>query len=59
MHDLLKTFPACESVSSLPCYWISTSEQPSPWSTDTGASSVAQDAEQCLCELPHNVPSLL
>lgn len=59
VHDLPKTFPACESIYRPPCCWISTSEQPSPWSTDTGTSSIAQGAEQCLCELPCNVPSLL
>lgn len=47
IHDLPKTFPACESVSGLPCCWISSSEQPGPWSTDAGTSSVAQGADQC------------
>lgn len=51
--------PVSLSTDRLPCCWISTSEQPSPWSTDTGTSSIAQGAEQRLCELPRNVRSLL
>lgn len=47
VHDLSKTFAACESDSISPC-WVSRSEQPSPWSADIGTSSVAQGAEVAL-----------
>lgn len=48
VHDLSKTFPACESVSRSPHCWVSTREQQSPWSTDPVTSSVAQGAEVAL-----------